>query len=120
LKRTVNGEVVKLEDIFKIQVTTSKDAFFPLAKNRLRQEVAVATDGLLNVSTEAAQIRRAAIEGEPEFIYVDFNKDRTVVNKAARLIYAVTHALYVSFFFYFAPFFSIIISYFFIDGINGT
>ena len=62
-----------------------------------------------------AENQQKALEGEPEYIYIDFKTDRTWLNKAARIVYFVMHGFYVSFFFYFAPFASILISYAFVQ-----
>jgi len=107
-QRTADGEPCQLDEIFKIQVTTSKSAMVPLEQNMLRPKVA-GEDGA------AEETQRKVLEGEPTYIYVDFYENRTCMNGVARVMYLFLRAWYVSCFFYFAPFISILISYYFVE-----
>lgn len=65
------------------------------------------------------------VEGEPEFIYIDFRRDRSCKNKLARMMYVLLRMFFASIWFYFIPFVSIYLSYsipyrFINDGDDST
>lgn len=53
----------------------------------------------------------ARVEGEPEYIYIDF-WSRSCGNKLARIVYLLCKTLLVTVWFYFIPFSSIYLSYY--------
>ena len=94
------SRTVSSEEIFKIEVTSSKNAHGDLPGNRLRLEPEEAGDK----ATEKA----VALEGEPEFVHI---QKRSCMNFLFRMHYIICKILYGSLWFYFVPFYSFFFSF---------
>mgnify|MGYP000887644699 CR=1 FL=1 len=114
-----DSDAFSLQDLLRIRVTTSQEAklkipehlLVPGVNDDLPEDPTAAVSELLVPETATKQL-----EGQPKYIYVDFWQDRAFSNKVGRVVYRLTHAFYVSFFFYFVPFGSLAMSYLFIKA----
>ena len=94
------------EDLFTIRRTTSRYCRNPITKHILEDDTyakSIAVENNEFVSGEEKAI--------PVYIYVDFWQ-RTLTQKLMRIIYLICRSLYVSVWFYFLPFLTLLGSYF--------
>lgn len=131
---THTGKEVQLDDVLKVQVTSSDAARFRLDDNRLHQNSAAdaQVEDITALEDSPSALTRppapakadsndgegenekdgpSPIEGEPEFIYIDFWEDRTCGQKVARGLYVFLRMFFASVWFYFVPFVSIYLSF---------
>ena len=105
-----NEMVRTLEDILRIEATSSSSAAMKLPRNKLRPSVA-AEDTLFD-STALDQIAvpdaNKISEDAPEYIFI---AKRTWDNKIARWVYVCFKIFFTSIWFYFVPLFSVALSY---------
>ena len=94
------ARTVSSDDIFKIEVTSSKNAHGDLPGNRLRLEPEEAGD-------KGAE-KAPALDGEPEFVHI---QNRSCMNHLFRVHYIVCKIVYASLWFYFVPFYSFFFSF---------
>ena len=120
------GQTINLEALLKTQVTSSDGARFRLDENMLRPET---KKDALNVimedltgedappgdkkveEEEEDENELRQMEGEPDYIYIDYRTGRTCGNKVARGVYVFLRMFFASIWFYFIPFVSIYLSY---------
>lgn len=74
--------------------------------------VAETNDASSQESRESAELSdENPIYKRPEYIYIEFSKRPTFMNKVARVLYLILYSLFAAVWFYFIPFTSIYISY---------
>ena len=119
------GQTINLEALLKTQVTSSDGARFRLDENMLRPETKKsalnviledltgedAPPGDKKVEEEEDENELRPMEGEPDYIYIDYRTGRTCGNKVARGVYVFLRMFFASIWFYFIPFVSIYLSY---------
>ena len=88
--------------LWKITRTTSKNAMAKIDSNRLDDETYMAVEKKQGDFTA---------DPKPVYIYIDFWKDRSCLQKMMRIVYKVFRSFYVSFWFYFLPFLPIFAAY---------
>ena len=110
-----------LDDLLKIQVTTSRFANIKLPQHKLdRREENEVADPVAEAS-DAASFTSAQLSANdrnenpmhipPEYIFIDFSDRPSFGNKVARVLYLILYSLFAAIWFYFIPFTSIYISY---------
>lgn len=98
----------KAEEVLKIIVTTADGARMKLDKNRLRpnlnNEVVIDRTAI----AQNAENDKKEFDNEPEYIFID---KRTWGNLFARCWYKFCLVLFASTWYYFVPFYSLVMSY---------
>ena len=109
--------LLNLEELTKIETTTSIRAENLIEVNKIRREgnrLEAANQALppptINENNAAEQAPTVKYEGEPDYIYIDFGK-QTWQNKVLRSIYQILKHIHVGIWFYFIPFSSLFLSY---------
>lgn len=109
------GKTMSLEELTKIEVTTSRNARFEIEGNLFhREQINLEEDtnaqAAGNTEGDAAVKDENKFEGEPKYLFIYF-WDRSFANKLIRIVYNILKMIHVSFWFYFIPFSSLFLSY---------
>ena len=105
-----DGAEKKLEDILKVRCTTSYNARFKRAENKMDYDPKAKEDEDVDLDLLDLDPAPRDPDGPPEYIYVKFG-DRSFGSKCARMNYVFWRIFVASFWYYFIPFISIYLSY---------
>ena len=107
---------VECKDILKIECTTSNYAKMRVPGNKLRrakmEENAAIVDPTAVKAEESSDEERSrqVIDGEPDYILIK-QRERTCCNWLARVFYRIFKTFFASIWFYFVPFYCIVLSF---------
>ena len=113
-KDTGETKMITSDEIFKIETTTSNFAKMRVPGNKLRKDPIAAEKALVDptaTNQEPPQTnQKNFIQAQPHFIHIS-SYDRTCGNKLARGYYKAVYIFNASLWFYFVPFYSIMMSF---------